>query len=389
MEINIEDIGVFYNHLNHEKETEIRAIIPGGEVKSHFVHSEKEFIEVCKQLNGRFNIYVGINERTPNGKEDDDVEMITCIGHDLDCHDDNSSLAVAAEVANTMKEDFIKINAKAPMILFSGAGYWVVHFIEPITNTEENESKIKLFGAKMKERFEKPGVDLDSKVYNPSRIARVPGTINIKNNKLARIIYNPPMERDEGLVSSIMEIDIKPKKKFILKNIPKGDCTFLDYCITHEIPKGERHSVISKNVARYIYGKLNCEELKQTYIESQNGNSNDLDGWFKSLKDNPENIGNVNHDELMEFQKKYNVPFKCVNCPLDKNSEKNNQPKGWNRSLSIFKIADKYNMNNCPKCNNLFKLNRRGLFYCEHCSFGGSIKKLLKLYFLKQKAELK
>lgn len=387
MEINIIDIGVFYNHLNHQKETEIRAII-GEKVESHFVHSEEEFIDICKRLNGKYNLYVGINERTTGGKEDDDVKEITCIGHDLDCHGTEDSLDVAAEVANTMKEDFIKIKANPPMILFSGAGYWIIHFINPIPNTEENERRIKLFGEKIKERFEKPGVNFDTKVYNPSRIARIPGTLNLKNNKLAKIIYNPSLERDTSLANSIMALDIKPKRKFFAKNIPKGDCTFLDYCITHELKKGERHSVISKNVARYIYGKPNCEELKQTYIESQQGNVRDLDGWFKSLKKNPENIGNVNHDELMEFQEKYKIPFRCINCPLDKNSERNTQPRGWNRSLSIYKIADKYDMNNCPKCNNLFKLNRKGLFYCETCSYGGSIRKLLKLYFLKQK-ELK
>ena len=50
--------------------------------------------------------------------------------------------------------------------------------------------------------------------------------------------------------------------------------------------------------------------------------------------------------------------------------------KGWANSVSIIKLAKKYNLENCPKCNNPFKFeDSHGMYYCKYCKYGGGLKK--------------
>ncbi len=54
--------------------------------------------------------------------------------------------------------------------------------------------------------------------------------------------------------------------------------------------------------------------------------------------------------------------------------------KGWANSISIVKMAKKRNFENCQICNNPFIFNDKyGMYYCEHCKFGGGLKKFGEL----------
>ncbi len=59
--INTKDIELFYDFLN-QKETEIRAI-NGTNVIVHNVKNKEDFLKICKQYNGKAQVYAGINER--------------------------------------------------------------------------------------------------------------------------------------------------------------------------------------------------------------------------------------------------------------------------------------------------------------------------------------
>ncbi len=387
MKINIKDILKFYKFLNHKNETEIRAINPNSsKVESHFVNCKEAFVDVCKSLNGKFNLYVGINERTQNGKEDKDVIVMTCVGHDIDCHNEDSSLDAAETAVNLYKEDCISHGGKEPLILFSGGGYWIFHLLTPISNTDENKEKIKEFGRIMKNKYEKPGFEFDTKVYNPSRIARIPGTINIKSGKLAAIISSPPTpKQDSDLSNKILEIKLPTYEDFEHVDIPKGSCAFLDYCITHKLPEGERHEVISRNLALYIYDRKDREQLRQQYIKSQGGKPLEVNTWLNSIAKNPDKKFPFSCGQLINYQRKHKIPFQCEDCPLFKKYNKQKPvPKGWARVLSIKKISKEYNLYNCPKCNRLFDFkDSHGYFYCDGCKEGGGLKKFLKLCVLK------
>ena len=127
-EINKKDIVKYYSFIEHHSISEIRLIKPRWKKEkvlpiSHFIKSEKEFLEACKRANGEWNIYVGINAREKNGKSDDDVKFITNIGHDIDAHEGGKeALQKAGQVAINIVEYCKENNYQEPLVINYGYG---------------------------------------------------------------------------------------------------------------------------------------------------------------------------------------------------------------------------------------------------------------------------
>jgi P4 family phage/plasmid primase-like protien len=322
--LNEQDIIKYWRFLRHKNQTEIRAIKPRwfkGErfPKSIFINNETQLIEEIKKLNGDYNIYIGINERKENGTEDLDVEYITNIGHDIDAHGKGlEGVNKAGLIAFKLKEDCLDLGYKEPLILNSGNGFWVIHHIHPIPNTEENCKKIKEFGLRIKKKYDEEPIEFDTSVYNPSRISRVAGTLNISEEnsfKLSSIMNEPSMEDDLKLSDDILAIEL-PKYQ-INPNATKTNsiCSFMDYCLTHEVPKGERHKTISRNMAIYISDHPDRELLKEQYYKIQKGSSGELDNYLKGIDENGKDTFPFSIGELVNFTKKYKIPFDWRTTP--------------------------------------------------------------------------
>lgn len=346
-----EDIRNFYNYLDHKEESELRLINPRWkdgpkQPITIFVKNEEEFIHAIKRYDGKLNIYVGINERSIGGNKDEDIKKITCIGHDIDAHDGgNDSLEISKSCAEWIKKDMVARGYKEPLVLCSGRGYWVLHKIPGIDNTYDNVKRIKEFGKIIKEKYEIKGIEMDSTVYNPSRIARVPGTINVsdKENIVHSYITNLPEDcEDEKLQREILNIDVIPK----IVNTNSGnlggnkDCPFLNYCLMHEVPSGERHKIISRNMSLYLYDHPLKEDLKVQYGRIQRGSEAELNTWLASIEKNGTKDFPFSCGELINFQKKYKIPIKCRGCSKFKKylSEKKSEEKAI--ELNKIQIQD-------------------------------------------------
>lgn len=366
--INEKDIKKYYEFLQHKKESEIRAIRPRwfkdkSFPVSVFVSNYEEFLKEIKKLNGQYNIYVGINERKINGKEDADVEYITNIGHDIDAHGKGiEGLNKAGLIAFKIKDACLELGYKEPLILNSGNGFWVIHHIYPIQNTEENAKKVKEFGMRIKKKYEEEPVEIDTTVYNPSRIARVAGTLNISEEnsfKLSCIMNEPSPEEDFKLSEDILAIELPIYKPNLVNPIyseNKGICSFMDYCLTHELPKGERHKVISRNVAIYISDHPDRELLKQQYYKIQKGGEGELDNWLKGIDEKGKSAFPFSIGELVNFTKKYKIPFDWKTTPeykqwikekkakkkIDEEIKKEERAEQFEKAIKFF--TDKKNL---------------------------------------------
>ncbi len=322
MEIGV--IEQFYKFLKHEKQSELRFIEPrwknsNSKPIQEWANNLAQFNFLCKKYDGEYNLYVGINERKPRGDKDEDIDFITNIGHDIDAHDGNpDSFLKAQEVAIKIKDDCIDKGYEEPMIICSGRGFWVIHHIYPLENNAENIKRVKHFGKIIKEKYEVEGIELDSSVYNPSRIARIPGTLNIsdeKNQIRSFIVNEPKGTEDFKLSEKIKDIEL-PKTNYISTGEqPKSSCAFMDYCLAHEIPEGERHKVISRNMSIYVQKHPDRELLREQYFKIQKGSETELDQWLKSLDENPDKEYPFSCGQLINFQRKYKIPSKCVGCP--------------------------------------------------------------------------
>lgn len=346
--MNKEDIKRFYEFLGHKNQSELRLINEKGIIQK-WVKDIDKFIEEIKNYNGEYEIYVGINEREENGDRDEDIKFITNIGHDIDAHGENSDISKAQEVALKIQKDCEDKGYEKPLLLCSGRGFWVIHHLPPIENTYENVKKIKEFGKWVKGKYELEGIELDSTVYNPSRIVRVPGTINTKtkNKILSFIAGDYSNEPDEKLKEKILNIKIESPKTNLNATTPKSSCSFMDYCLTHEIPKGERHKTISRNMALYISDHPDRELLREQYIKIQKGSEKELDGWLKNIDENEKDKYPFSCGELINFQKKYKIPLKCRNCP--KFAEWKKEKKAERKLQETIKIEEKKDYTNLQK----------------------------------------
>ncbi len=187
----IEDIKYFYGLLEHTQ-TEIRVFgdkYPHG--KSIYVSNEREFIDACKYFTDeQQSLYAGINERTNEGKNDKDVISCKLIPVDIDSKDfikENQRKKVyefldsEKEELKTFINDFEKFcsinNFKWSCKINSGHGLHYYFEIQKIDDTE----RIKKTLDKFKEIMISTNPKVDTAIFNPSRIMRIPGTINFKD----------------------------------------------------------------------------------------------------------------------------------------------------------------------------------------------------------------
>jgi len=294
--MNKQEVIKFYEFLRHKYQSELRLIKPRWDDDKSlplqiWINNKEQFVQEVERNNGKYNMYVGINERKNDGDKDEDVEYITNIGHDIDAHGSDGDFQKAQEVALKIKDDCIELGYDEPLVICSGRGFWVIHHTIPIKNTEENRKKIKEFGRRIKEKYEAEGIELDSSVYNVSRIARIPGTLNIsdKDNQVESfIVNNPQLKEDLKLADAITEIELKTYPTISSGTQPKDSCAFMDYCLSHEVPSGERHKVISRNMSLYLVEHPDRELLKEQYFKILKGyllpfSSAFFNHWFNSV----------------------------------------------------------------------------------------------------------
>lgn len=204
------DVFSFYqNILKYPKETEIRLIDKknGKPPFSTFVHSLKEFYEVCSQYNGHYNVYAGINERRTGGTKKSDVLNISCLWFDADAHNGEDIKEAEKDVNDLVSLFEKKFVSLKYMIEFTGHGYSLFIPIQPLDVKYEDDWRE--FQRDMVEELkggEKTG-SFDPSVWEIARIMRVPGTINIKSDPVKSFVYafnNPDNPNNEQIAKEII-----------------------------------------------------------------------------------------------------------------------------------------------------------------------------------------
>ncbi len=145
---------------------------------------------------------------------------------------------------------------------------------------------------------ETPFYNPDSEVFIEK--VEVNSTLSIPENKIRK----PILLKQKSAEANVSE---EP-------NIKKN-CAFMDYCLTHEIPRGERHNKITRNMALYISDHPDRELLRTQYFKIQKGSEQSMERWLKSIDENGKDKYPFSCGEMINFQKKYGIPLKCKGCP--------------------------------------------------------------------------
>ena len=249
---NEKEVRECYKFLNHLNETEIRIIDPEKkkQPKSFFVHSEDEFVNTCKEWNGKYNIYVGINEREKDGTTKQDVISLQTIVIDIDAirqdPKDNPANEEELKKAELICDNIIKaiegVGQPRPVKLHSGNGFqlwFAIHKI-PIDefNRQDIEDKVQMFQDRIIEKFD-VGNSID-KIGDLPRIIKVWGTFNIKgkesegrNWRVAKVIGDCLRVENESLKKGILELAKEKIPDYETETLEEIDLGSLPPCINY------------------------------------------------------------------------------------------------------------------------------------------------------------
>ncbi|MDO8517242.1 MAG: phage/plasmid primase, P4 family [Nanoarchaeota archaeon] len=362
--INEADIKKQIEFLDYKNEIEVRIFKADymetmPDKPQHFCKNVDEVINVAKKYNGKFNIYIGLNERKIGGDNIESIEFIKNIYIDIDAH--NSFTKENAKIAvDKILEDYKKEYSIEPLVIDSGHGYWIIFPIESIQNTEENRKKISVFAELIKSMYANKDVDVDVKVTKDvSRVGRLAGTLNLRNKDnpvLAKILNKDVIRVDnKKLADKILSIEISTLTKKEYEPLTDEKLIrigkFFEKLRELDLSSGfEVYDIIQKNEASWCVetGK-DMNKLKIIYQENGWNYENTLGRWYKSISEG-KNI-KLNIGELVNWIKEHKTKLENSNELLELLYDKQNvddfliiktNKKGVEigRSVDIEKVAE-------------------------------------------------
>lgn len=215
-EFNENDVRNFYQFLGHKNETEIRMIPPEEnkprQLRQFFVKSEGEFVKMCEEYNGQFQVYAGLNERTPQGTKNEDVPLQSILLIDIDPKRPKNTSASSEQIAAAAKakeelKAFLRSIGSTPIESFSGNGYHLLIKIPP-TPPAKIALKLRIFYEQLRNVVSVADVNIDA-THDAARVCKVPGTLSIKGkeHRLAVLKTHTNVEPSQQLLNYILSLE--------------------------------------------------------------------------------------------------------------------------------------------------------------------------------------
>jgi hypothetical protein len=189
--------------LSNDSVLELRALWPKGipskkgAVVNHIYARDSQTLDNCRgafeqkalQLNtSGYNVYTVMNPiHTQFSGEgaagDSDIQYHDLLLIDIDRTGDTSfpatqeDLDAANDLANQVLDFMTANGCGGPIKVMSGNGYHLYFTLDGIDNKKEDTALIQRLLKNLAAQFDNEYVSIDTTVYNPSRITKVPGTI--------------------------------------------------------------------------------------------------------------------------------------------------------------------------------------------------------------------
>ncbi|AVQ37756.1 hypothetical protein C7M56_03285 [Clostridium botulinum] len=181
---------------------EIRILNTDKGTISGYFNDEEKLLEAIKPYNGKYNIFVTINEvskdllarsfnrltnRAKNSTGDSDIRKITSILIDIDSKrpsgisSTDNELKEALKTGDEIKTFLYSMGFPNPIMALSGNGKHLVYRVG-LENNSENKQLIKNFLEVLHEMFSNNKAEVDRTTFNPARISKLYGTIACKGD---------------------------------------------------------------------------------------------------------------------------------------------------------------------------------------------------------------
>ncbi len=139
---------------------------------------------------------------------------------------------VAIKTAKQIRRSLKKKGWPSPLMVDSGNGAQLIYKID-LKNTDQNKFLLKSVLESLAQKFNSEKINIDTSVYNPSRLVRLPGTYNRKGedsskrpHRRAKILSMPKSitivktKRLQKLASTMREIENKIEKENQIESKP-------------------------------------------------------------------------------------------------------------------------------------------------------------------------
>lgn len=247
---------------------EIRPInIETGEASCLFFTSRPESLircaAKCEELLPLHEVYIGVLPRLGRGTEDRDVPLTKWLWVDLDAGESEG-----AHIAQMLAD--VRINdqplPRPSLIVHSGSGgvhlYWELPEFHPLTDSEERRT----FSGVLRRLClaiggRAPFAHADTSCVNPSRILRVPGTLNHKWNPARDVLLQIPDQPDiRPFLWWRAHLPAEPERIFQRAALHEGSgwgvAPGLQRWASEGYPEGRRHKDLV-GAAKFI--KVDCQ----------------------------------------------------------------------------------------------------------------------------------
>ena len=257
--------------------TELRIFTPRPMVA--YADNDYDFTRLCLEMDGKIpGVFVGVQPRPPHLFEkapnrwvlarggpdrncacDDDIEYITTLFFDIDVvspERQNGHPASEIELQRTLKTAkelaCQGTLSQSSTVLCSGNGHYVLAAVQAIpVDGSEVARQFRAFCHSLAARLEVNSANFRiDPVYNPSRVMRVTGTINLKGepsperpHRRAHFVTEPVFAGSEGLFRMILNTEVEPRglpeddrfsANTIKCNLDRIEtCCFIHYCRQH------------------------------------------------------------------------------------------------------------------------------------------------------------
>jgi hypothetical protein len=165
---------------------------------------KREFELLASDLNDKgYNIYTVMNSIKPDfqggSAKDKDIAHRNLLLIDIDRAGATKSPAINKEVkaarslANEISAHLRKLGWPEPIQVMSGNGWHLYYRLDQLSNDDETTSLIQNVLKLLAKRFNNSVVNIDTVVYNASRITKVPGTVARKGEETEDRPYRKAM----------------------------------------------------------------------------------------------------------------------------------------------------------------------------------------------------
>jgi hypothetical protein len=183
---NEKEIKAYYHfittHYKAEEQVELRAIkATSGAIDRLFTREESKFLNFCTKWSGKAHVYCGVNPRVS--------QRVT------------RQVFFVVDLDKPQEGDLEQLKKRTEYVVSSGSGfhgYWLANGSVTLGSFTTGDSSDSVRNrvqsrnaAAIKQLSDKFAGKLDPAVSDPERVLRVPGTLNLKNNQLAKWVTIP------------------------------------------------------------------------------------------------------------------------------------------------------------------------------------------------------